>query len=332
MPKSSNLCTPVNHRRRRLLLTSAIAGGGMFFGANAATLKFPSRPVHMILPLPPGGAADRVLRLFADHLTKKWGQSVIVESRPGGGMVVGTLALAKAPPDGHTIGMISSSMSVNHVLRDDLPYDALQDLEPLARIGYYTMAIIAKADFPANNVAELIALAKDKKGTLACGSNGIGTTTEVALNLFNQMADVELRHIPYNGGTKLYSDMLGDHIGLGFSIMGSADGFIRSGQLKLLGVTSINRSPLYPHVQAISEEVPDYEVISWTGLAAPAGISTEIRQILSNDILDIANLPDVSTALADMSIELSPQSGEALKRSIQTEVKTISAIAARSAS
>lgn len=322
-----NRSAAINNTRRRVLIAGASLAG-LSLGWNKAALanRFPMRPVHMILPLPPGGAADRFCRLFAEELANKWSQPVVVESRPGGGLVVGTLALARSAPDCHTLGMIGSSLSVNHVLRDDLPYNALQDLQPLARVGYYTMAIIATADFPANNVAELLEVGRQAKSPLSCGSNGVGTSTEVALRLFSRMANIPLEHVPYNGGTKLYSDMLGGHIKVGFSIMGTADGFLQAGQLKLLGVTSLSRSSIYPDVPAVAEVLPNYEIVNWTGFATPAGIPKDIQAQLTADILEVAATPSVGKALSEIGIELAPLSGANLNQFIHSEIDLVTRI------
>ena len=260
---------------RRQWILGAVAGLGLHGLARAES--FPSRPVRIVLPQPPGGAADRLGRTLAERLETRWKQAVILDNKPGGGVVVGTLAVARAAPDGYSLGLLGSSLSINAVQRKDLPYD-IRDLAPLARVGYYTVALVAPASFPANDVKGLIALAKSRPGKLSFGSNGIGTSTQLAGEMLNHMAGTELQHVPYNGAAKMYTDMLGGLIPLGFSVVSSAQAFIRSGQMKVLGVTSAQRSPLFPQWPAIAETLPGYESVNWAGVAAPAALPNSWRR------------------------------------------------------
>ena len=311
--------------RRSILQAAAVLAGGLIQGRAWAD-TFPSRPVKLLLPQPPGGAADRLARVFGEHLQARWKQPVVIENRPGGGVVIGTLATARAAPDGYTLGLLGSSLSINAVQRKDLPYDSLKDLQPVARVGYYTVALVAERSFPANDIRELVALAKPQPGKFSFGSNGIGTSAQVAGEMLNHMAGIQLTHVPYNGASKMYTDIIGGQIPLGFSVASSAEAFIKSGQLKVLGVTSRQRSALYPQWPAIAETLPGFEAVNWAGFAAPAGIEAKLLAQISGDLLAVLSAPDVLKSMAEMGIEVAPLGPADFRTFIQDEIKRFAEI------
>lgn len=311
--------------RRSILQAAAVLAGGLIQGRAWAD-TFPSRPVKLLLPQPPGGAADRLARVFGEHLQTRWKQPIVIENRPGGGVVIGTLATARAAPDGYTLGLLGSSLSINAVQRKDLPYDSLKDLQPVARVGYYTVALVAERSFPANDVRELVALVKPQPGKFSFGSNGIGTSAQVAGEMLNHMAGIQLTHVPYNGASKMYTDIIGGQIPLGFSVASSAEAFIKSGQLKVLGVTSRQRSALYPQWPAIAETLPGFEAVNWAGFAAPAGIEGKLLARISGDLLAVLSAPDVLKSMAEMGIEIAPMGPADFRTFIQDEIKRFAEI------
>ena len=317
--------TQTSSSTRRVLLRG-IAAGLCAPALVRAQAPFPSRPVKLVLPQPPGGAADRLARMLADRLEARWKQPVVLDNKPGGGVVVGTLATVRAPADGHTIGLLGSSLSINAVQRTDLPYQ-IKDLQPLARVGYYTMALVAPANFPASDVKGLIALAKSHPANhYSFGSNGIGTSAQLGGDLLNHMAGIQLQHVPYNGAAKMYTDMIGGQVPLGFSVVSSAEAFIKSGQMKVLGVTSAQRSPLYPQWPTIAETLPGYESVNWAGFCAPAGLPRDLTQRLSDDILAVLRAPDMAKVLADMGIEVAPLGADEFQAFIQSELRRFAAV------
>lgn len=310
-------------RRRTLLGAAALS---LIAPTLARAQAFPSRPVRLILPQPPGGAADRLARMLGERLEARWKQSVVLDNKPGGGVVIGTLATARAPADGHTIGLLGSSLSINAVQRKDLPYE-IKDLQPLARVGYYTVALVAAASFPANDVKGLIALAKSEPPRkFSFGSNGIGTSAQLAGDMLNHMAGIELQHVPYNGAAKMYNDMMGGLVPVGFSVVSSAEGFIKAGQMKVLGVTSAQRSPLFPQWPAIAETLPGYEAVNWAGFCGPAGLSPDLVQRLGDDLMAVLKAPDMAKVLAAMGIELAPLGPQEFDAFIQSEMKKFAAV------
>ncbi|WP_240788660.1 tripartite tricarboxylate transporter substrate-binding protein [Ramlibacter henchirensis] len=316
--------TPFDRFTRRGAL-AALAGMAAA-PAFAQAQKFPGRPVKIVLPQPPGGAADRLARVLGDRLEAHWKQPVVLENKPGGGVVIGTQAVVRSPADGYTIGLLGSSLSINAVQRKDLPYD-IKDLQPLARVGYYTVALVAAANFPANDIRELIAMAKGKPAsTISFGSNGIGTSAHVAGEMLNHMAGIELQHVPYNGAAKMYTDIVGGVLPMGFSVVSSAEQFLKAGQMKVLGVTSAKRSPLFPQWPAIAETLPGFEAVNWAGFCGPAGMPADITQQVSEGLLAVLKAEDMPKVLAAMGIEHGPQGPAEFGAFIQSEMKRFAAV------
>jgi tripartite-type tricarboxylate transporter receptor subunit TctC len=274
-------------------------------GSAVAAEFLPNRPVKAILPLPPGGAADRMLRVVTNRLEVRWKQPVVVDSKPGAGSVVGMQALATSPPDGHTLALTSGLYSIN-AARSDLPKDIFKELRLVSRIGFYTLGLVAAGTVPANDIKSLIALAKKDPASYPYASTGVGTPQNLAGEMFNQMAGLNLTHIPYNGAGKLLTDMVGGRLPLCFAVLTSAEGFIKTGQVKVLGVTSARRSPLFPDVPAIAETIPGYETVSWSGFVVPATTPTALVRQLSDDIVAVTREPEVVKAMAEMGFELDP--------------------------
>jgi len=287
---------------------------------------FPDKPVTIIVPQPPGGANDALVRAIAQKLQSTWGQSAVVDFRPGGGVIVGTQALARSPADGHTLGLITSGHSLNQALRTDLPYDPVKDFAPVARIGYYVMALVAVPAFEANDVKGLVAAAKAKPGAVQYASLGIGGATHLAGELLKLLAHVDMQHVPYNGSAPAYRDMLGGRIPVAFVILNSALPHVRAGRLKVLAVTNPKRSQIYPEYPTIGESVPGYELISWAGLAVPGATPREAVQKLSADALAALQSSEVRQKLTDYGLEVAPQGAaefEAFMRSETVRMATI---------
>jgi tripartite-type tricarboxylate transporter receptor subunit TctC len=294
--------------------------------ACGAAYAFPTRPVTIIVPQPPGGANDALVRTIAQKLQESWGQAVVLDFRPGGGVIVGTQALARSPADGHTLGLITSGHGLNQALRTDLPYDSVKDFAPVARIGYYVMALVAVPAFEANDVKGLVAAAKAKPGTVQYASLGIGGATHLAGELLKLLAHVDMQHVPYNGSAPAYRDMLGGRVPVAFVILNSALPHVRAGRLKVLAVTNPKRSQIYPEYPTIGESVPGYELISWAGLAVPGATPREVVQKLSADVLAALQSSEVRQKLTDYGLEVAPQGAaefEAFMRSEAVRMGTI---------
>ncbi|MBK8065660.1 MAG: tripartite tricarboxylate transporter substrate binding protein [Betaproteobacteria bacterium] len=272
---------------------------------------FPTKPVTLIVPLPAGGATDVLARVLAQRLQEAWGQPVVADFRPGGGTVVGTQAVARSAPDGHTLGIILSAHSANPSLRSSLPYDTLKDLAGISRIGWSVVALVAIAGFEADDMKGLLALAKKKPGEVQYASLGVGTSTHLAGELLKTAAGIDLLHIPYNGSAPAYRDLLGGRVPLAFVIMNSAQPHVKAGKLKVLGITNARRSESYPEYPTIGESVPGYEITSWFGLVAAGGTPAPLLQRISADVVKVLGAPEMRAKLAELGVDSAPlASGE----------------------
>jgi len=308
--------------RRAWLVGTGAIGLGATTAASAA--EFPERPLRLVLPQPPGGAADQMARLLAERLEALWGQSVVIEHKPGGGAVLATQHVARSAPDGYTIGTAGSSMTINAVLRKDLPF-RMGDLQPLARIGYYTTVLLAHPGVPAQDVRGLLALARGTPQLY--GSNGVGSAAHLAGELLAQMGGVDLQHVPYNGAAKMYTDMIGGRLPLGIAIATSAETFVKSGQLKVIGVTTAARSPLYPQWPAIAEQLPGYEAVNWAGLYGPAGLPRPVLDKLSAGLVQVLRQPDTRKALQGMGIEVSELPAAEFEAFLRQDIERLTPLA-----
>jgi len=284
---------------------------------------FPAKPVTLIVPLPAGGATDVLARVLAQRLQEAWGQPVVADFRPGGGTVVGTQAVARSAPDGHTLGIILSAHSANPSLRKSLPYDTLKDLAGVSRIGWSVVALVAIAGFEADDMRGLLALAKKKPGEVQYASLGVGTSTHLAGELLKTAAGIDLLHIPYNGSAPAYRDLLGGRVPLAFVIMNSAQPHVKAGKLKVLGITNARRSETYPDYPTIGESVPGYEITSWFGLVAAGGTPAPLLQRISADVVKVLGAPEMRAKLAELGVDSAPLGAGEFDAFIRSEMERL---------
>ena len=241
---------------------------------NAQT--YPLKPVRIINPFSPGGSLDLVARLLAKSLAGDLGQQFIVENRPGAGGSIGVELVAKSPPDGYTLLIVQSSITVNPSLQRKISYDPVKDFEPVSKLSSYMFFVVAHPSLPARNIKSLIALAKAKPGQVNFASVGVGSGTHLAGELFGHMAGVKLAHIPYKGTGQVMPDLLGGQIALTFGST-TVVPHVKQGKLIALGVTGAKRSPVLPDVPTVDESgIAGYEVTAWNALFAPAGTPQSI--------------------------------------------------------
>src|SRR5688572_9559148 len=265
-------------RRIAALMVLAIAPG------LAAAQAWPSKPVKIVVPFAAGGATDVVARLLAQKLGEAWGQSVIVENRPGAGGNIGADAVAKSPPDGYTLLMTSGSIvTVNQHMYKSLTYDAAKDLVPITNVASGPQVIAVSAQVPAKDLREFIAYAKANPKKVNMGSAGVGTQTHLAAENFALSAGIDVTHVPYKGESLAITDLLGGQIQLVTPNLGASIALIQQGKLKALGVTSPQRSPQLPDVPAVAEVIPGFENAGWFGLMAPAGTPREVIDRVQRD-------------------------------------------------
>ena len=264
----------------------------------ACAQNYPQRPVRLVVPFPAGGSTDIVGRTVALKLTELWGQSVIVDNRPGGGTMIGTEAVARAAPDGYTLLVTPAPFTINPSLLKKVPYDALNDFAPITLINTTPLVLVVNPGVPAKSVKELIALAKANPGKLNFGSSTIGGSNHLAGELFNAMAGVKMVHVPYKGNAPALTDLVGGHIDLIFNGLTSALPLIKTDKLRALAVTSLKRAGALPEVPTIDESgLKGFEAVAWNGLAAPAATPREVIAKISTDVLKVVNSPELHERL-----------------------------------
>jgi tripartite-type tricarboxylate transporter receptor subunit TctC len=276
--------------------------------AQVAEPNYPTRPVRYIVPFPPGGSTDIVARIVAAALTEGLGQQVVIDNRGGAGGTLGAEIAAHAPADGYTLFACNiASLAVSPALYRKLGYDPDADFSPIGLIGSNPNALAVHPSLPAATVAEFIALAKSQAGKLNYASAGVGTSPQLSMELFKTTARIDIIHIPYKGAGPAVVGLVGGEAQAMFGTVPSLIGAIRSGKVRVLGVTSATRAPDLPDVPTIAESgMPGFEVISWQGMCTPAGVPKAVLTRISTGLATALALPDTRKRLADQGIQLTP--------------------------
>src|SRR6187455_122307 len=279
------------------LMRAALAALALSLTQPAAAQDYPSRQVRIIVPFGAGGPADVYARVIAQHLSEELKQTFIVEDRPGAGSIIGTDAVAKSPPDGYTLLLMSNTHSVNESLIPSKPFQLMRDFVPIAPINSSDLVLVARSGLPAATLAELIAAAKAKPGGLSYASSGPGTPYHMAGELFKAMAGVSILHIPYKGSSGARTDVLGGQVDMMFDAVPTMTEHIRAGKVKALGTTGAARSAVMPEVPTIAEAgVPAYEATIWLGLMAPKNTPAPIVARLNAEVAKIVGHPETAKA------------------------------------
>jgi tripartite-type tricarboxylate transporter receptor subunit TctC len=273
----------MNPARRQLLRFAAFAVAAPVIPRLAWAETYPARPIHLIVPVPPAGTFDIVARLVAAPLSQRLGQQIVVENRGGAGTNIGTAAVAHATPDGYTLLLAGSPGAINATLYTNLDFSFTKDILPVASLERAPLIMVVNPNFPARTVREFIDYAKANPAKINMGSGGVGSTGDVAGELFNLMAGLKMAHVPYRGEAPSVTDLIAGQIQVMFSTPGSVVSFIKAGTLRALGVTGAKRMDILPDVPAIADTLSGYEAVSWAGLGAPAGTPTEIVDKLNKE-------------------------------------------------
>jgi len=260
---------------------------------DANAQGFPSKPVKFIVPASPGGLTDVLARTFGQRLSEMWGRPVIVENRPGAGQIIGTDAVAKSPGDGYTLLVTdSSAIVINPHLYSKLPYDPVRDFTPVAVFCQISPVIAVNASVPANNMKELLALAKAKPGALAYGSFGSGTYAHIAMERLKQLAGVDIVHVPYKGSNPAVADLLAGQVQVILVSLSVVEPHARAGKLRILATATPKRLANVPNLPTVSEAaVPGFETTSWFGLLGPADLPSQVAAKVHADVLRVLNTP-----------------------------------------
>ncbi len=288
----------------------------------AAAQNFPAKTVRLIAPFAPGGATDVLARLTAQKLGERWGQTVIVDNRPGAGGNIGAEVAARSAPDGYTLLVAGAPHAINMTLYRKLSYDLTRDLVAINRIAGYPSAIVVHPSLPAKTVKDLIALARSRPGELNFGSPGPGSPNRLAIELFMIMGKVKMTHIPYKGGSgQMVTDLVAGHVQLASIGLPPSMEYVKAGRLRALAVTSAKRSPLLPDVPTVSEAgLPGFDVTSWYGVFAPAALPANLVTKVNGDISAVLEAPDLRERLQRMDAEPAPLSPEAFARFVREEI------------
>lgn len=305
-------------RRRVLAALAGLACAAVPLSAVHAQATWPSKPIRIVVTFPPGGAPDTLARLLAE----KWaalGQPVTVDNKPGAGGNIGADLVAKAPGDGHTlvVGTVGTH-AINSSLYEKMPYNALRDFTPITFLASTPNLLVVNKSVPANNVKELIELAK--KQPLSFASSGSGTSIHLSGELFNTLGGVKMQHIPYKGRAQAIPDLLGGRVQLMFDNMPSSLPLVKAGELKALAVTSAVRSPAAPNIPTVAESgLPGFEATSWFALLGSPGIPREVQMRINAETLKVMAMADVRDKLAALGLEINTGTPEALTALMQAE-------------
>jgi tripartite-type tricarboxylate transporter receptor subunit TctC len=285
----------------------------LLMSSAAATAEdtYPSRPVHILVPYPAGGGVDIVARSLGDELSKHWGQPVVIENRPGAGGVIASQAVATSPKDGYMLIVVASGHATNPFLYAHLPYDTFKDFTPISLLGSSPNILLVRADSPFKTLADLLAEARKKPGSLSYGHAGNGTSTYLAGELLKSLAKVDLTGIPYKGGAPAINDLLGGHLPISFNNAPESLGQITSGTLRALAVTTATRAPFLPNVPTMAEVgVPGYDTAVWWGLLGPSNMPANVTGKIAKDTAEAMKSPVIKDRLIKLgatSIGSSPQ-------------------------
>jgi tripartite-type tricarboxylate transporter receptor subunit TctC len=275
------------------VLTAACISTSILAATPIAAQNYPTKQIELIVPFVAGGTTDNIARLIAQRFTESWGQTVIVSSRPGGGSTIGTAAVAKSPPDGHTLLVTTLAFTVNSALQK-LPFDPIADFSPVTELASLPLVLVVHPSVPATNLKEFIALAKSSAGGLDYASSGAGTSTHIAAEMFKSMTGVNLVHVPFKGNAEAMNAFIGGHIKIYFALVPAVLQHVKAGTLRAIAVSTDKRLPYLPDVPTIAESgFPAYEINSWQGVFAPAGTPHDVVAKINGEIVQMLNTPAV---------------------------------------
>ncbi len=315
-------------RGRRAALASALmtlCATGLALAAD-----YPARPIKLVVPYAPGGGADGVARIVGKKVSENIGQAIVIDNRGGAGAILGTDLVAKADPDGYTLLLGQSGpISINPAVYKSLPYDAVKDFAPITMTTAYPYMLVVTSELPAKTLQEFVALAKSKPDAMNYGSTGVGAANHLVAELFNSKAGLKMTHVPYRGTALAVGDLVAGQLTLVFGDPISVLAHIKSGKLRALAVTSLERSPVAPDVPTVAESgYPGFEALAWHGILAPARTSPVIVNKLNAEIVKALADPDTKALLVNQAMQTVGSTPDAFARFLQKDIATWKAVAA----
>jgi tripartite-type tricarboxylate transporter receptor subunit TctC len=308
-----------NRLTRRIVLAAGLSA--LLFAPASAPGEWPNRSIKLIVPFAPGASNDILARVLADKLGARLGQTVIVENKAGAGGTIGTDFVAKSAPDGGTLLFASISLTTNAAIRAKLPYDPLKDLQPIGEVGAGPLVVVVSNELKVKTLPEFIALARAKPKSFNYGSAGVGGINHLGAELLAAAADVQLVHIPYNGMSPAFNDLMAGNLQILVSTIASAAQHIHTGTMRGLAVTGAQRSPLAPELPTVAEAgVPGFRLEGWWGLLGPAGLPPPVVKRLNEELNAVLALPDVRDALAREAATPTPRTPEEFGQLVASEL------------
>jgi tripartite-type tricarboxylate transporter receptor subunit TctC len=290
--------------------------------ATAEAQNYPQRPIRLIVPFAPGGTSDIIGRVLGAKIGEQLGQTVVVDNRSGGGATIGSAMVAQAVPDGYTILVNHVGLAINETLYSKLAYNAVKDLAPISRVGDTPNAVVVNPNMPAKTMKEFIALAKKSPGKFDYGSGGAGSAGHLAVALLEDLAGLKFNHIPYKGGGPSMNATVSGEVHFAIPAFPTAVPHVKSGRLRIIGVTGTERTTVMPDVPTVAEAgVPGYEFVIWFGVFAPAGTPRDIVMRLNQAIVTSLRMPDVQQQLSTQGLDPRSSAPEALGKVLQSEVE-----------
>lgn len=304
-------------------ISAAVLGlVGVFAAIAPALSAYPEKVVRIVVPFAPGGPNDIIGRLLAQELSVRWGQQVIVENRPGGGSTIGGMAVAKAPADGYTLLMASSTFAVQPSLMPNLPYNVQRDFIPVIKAVDAPIVIITRADSPIKSITDLINYAKQNPGKVTFGSAGVSSTPHLAGEYFNKFASVQMTHVPYKGDTPNVLGVVDGSVLIGFSGLAAALPHIKGGRLRAVAVTTTTKLADYPDIGTVNESgLPGFDVVGWYSLFAPTGTPAPIIKQIADAAMSILSMPEIKAKLGTMGLAVTPLGPDEFKPFLDSEIK-----------
>ena len=303
-----------------LARTACVLASALVVTLPAAAQDYPKRPIELVVPFVAGGTTDNIARLMAQRFSESWGQTVVVNNRAGGGSTIGTNAVAKAPPDGHTLLVTTIGFAINAGLQK-LPYDPIGDFTPIAELASLPLVLVVHASVPATNLQEFIALAKSKPGGWDYASSGTGTSPHLAAEMFKSMAGIELVHVPFKGNAEAMNSLMGGHVKIYFALVPAVLQHIKTGALRAIAVTTEERLPYLPDVPTIAElGFPGYEISSWQGVFAPAGTPKDVVGKINGELVRMLNVPEIRRRISQEGADPVGSTPDAFATRVKNEI------------